>query len=66
MSLHQKQYREPEALPKEEQMLTHLRLLREALDKTISDYIEHGSMSHPRPDIQRVAFDALEVTKGLY
>ena len=66
MSLHQKQYREPEALSKEAQMLTYIRILREALEHTINDYVAHGSMSYPRPETQQLAFRALEATEGLY
>jgi len=66
MSLHQKAYREPEEIVTDPDLLRkHVRLLRMALEKTIDDYIVNGSHSHPRPDVQKVAHDALEQTKEL-
>lgn len=64
MSLLQKQYREPEGLQVDPTtMLQHLRQLRETLELTMDEFMKHGSMSYPRPELQRRVTDLLEATR---
>lgn len=66
MSLHQKQYEEPEPiLTDPDQLRRHLRLLRKTLQETIDDYIANGAHGHPGVGIQQKVADTLEATKEL-
>lgn len=66
MSLHQKQYPEPEPLLVDpDQMRRNLRLLRKTLQETIDDYVANGGRGPPGADVRKKVDDALAATKEL-
>lgn len=66
MSLHQKQYKEPEPLLTDPETLRkHLRLLRKVLGETVDACLENGVLVAPSPFVLKKATDALDTTKEL-
>lgn len=64
MSLHQKGYREPEALVTDPETLRrYVTMLRVTLQDTIDDYIQNGVRGHPRQLILEDARATLDATK---